>query len=456
MNDHQQGGPPACLVCHDVNAAKHYGSVCCSGCKGFFRRTVRFNRKYVCVNNNTCPIKTEYRNCCRACRYSRCIKAGLNPLLVHSDRGASDRIKDAKKQAPKVKTEIPSTPPPDIKPCKQEEKTKDIVKRNAFDMDSEYEHWFALVTNGAMRLNEPNNLRLGAMKIIPEFDRNSVVSVANYFVLVERLCETFSDSDVHHLMSSEEEYSHSLDLPARLAFTKPRSISARTKLEWHGRFHTRSEFVKRMWCRIVAYYADWCNHLPELNELDERDKMILITERTVPVIDLILAFKAVQFGINGVPLSGGSYFPFDKDEQKLVDSSIQPYFHRLAKWMQIELVGPLREIGVTETEYVLLKNILFFSATSCLSAKGVETINRSRRFYRNILCKTIQNNFPDHTPDETLERVAAIMDLLPKVEQARAIEDEDFTVMTLFNIGEMKGSLSYDVHIRKGIDSLGL
>jgi hypothetical protein len=79
--------PQKCKVCGEDGAAKHYGSYCCSGCKGFFRRTARFQRVYICPFDNKCNIQKEFRNACRSCRYSKCLSIGLNPLLVHSDRG---------------------------------------------------------------------------------------------------------------------------------------------------------------------------------------------------------------------------------------------------------------------------------------------------------------------------------------------------------------------------------
>lgn len=59
-----------CLVCDEDDAGRHYGSVCCryflckllgnvnfSGCKGFFRYTVRFNKAYTCPYRNQCIIR---------------------------------------------------------------------------------------------------------------------------------------------------------------------------------------------------------------------------------------------------------------------------------------------------------------------------------------------------------------------------------------------------------------
>uniref|UniRef100_A0A1I7RTS4 Glucosylceramidase n=1 Tax=Bursaphelenchus xylophilus TaxID=6326 RepID=A0A1I7RTS4_BURXY len=87
-------GDRYCLVCGDNGAENHYGSVCCNGCKGFFRRSIRAKRVYVCAHNLGCNIVKEYRNCCRACRLQKCLKVGLNPGLVQSDRHESSSPTD--------------------------------------------------------------------------------------------------------------------------------------------------------------------------------------------------------------------------------------------------------------------------------------------------------------------------------------------------------------------------
>uniref|UniRef100_A0AC34R998 Nuclear receptor domain-containing protein n=1 Tax=Panagrolaimus sp. JU765 TaxID=591449 RepID=A0AC34R998_9BILA len=46
-----------CYICRDPKAAFHYGGIACSGCKGFFRRTVSYKRKYTCNFFGNCIIE---------------------------------------------------------------------------------------------------------------------------------------------------------------------------------------------------------------------------------------------------------------------------------------------------------------------------------------------------------------------------------------------------------------
>ncbi|CAF1419463.1 unnamed protein product [Didymodactylos carnosus] len=52
----------------------------CEGCKGFFRRTMkeRTSQRYTCLESNNCEINTSTRNICRACRFQKCINAGMS------------------------------------------------------------------------------------------------------------------------------------------------------------------------------------------------------------------------------------------------------------------------------------------------------------------------------------------------------------------------------------------
>jgi hypothetical protein len=49
-------------------------------CAGFFKRSIRRNRQYVCKNRGQggCPVDKTHRNQCRSCRLKKCMEVGMN------------------------------------------------------------------------------------------------------------------------------------------------------------------------------------------------------------------------------------------------------------------------------------------------------------------------------------------------------------------------------------------
>uniref|UniRef100_A0A7E4VP29 Nuclear receptor domain-containing protein n=1 Tax=Panagrellus redivivus TaxID=6233 RepID=A0A7E4VP29_PANRE len=81
-----------CKVCQDHSSGKHYGIYSCDGCAGFFKRSVRRHRQYVCKNRASgeeglCVVDKTRRNQCRACRLKRCLDIGMNKEAVQHERG---------------------------------------------------------------------------------------------------------------------------------------------------------------------------------------------------------------------------------------------------------------------------------------------------------------------------------------------------------------------------------
>ena len=57
-----------CVVCSDFATGYHFNAMTCEGCKGFFRRTVKNNRTFVCSYENKCVVNRQNRRQCQACR----------------------------------------------------------------------------------------------------------------------------------------------------------------------------------------------------------------------------------------------------------------------------------------------------------------------------------------------------------------------------------------------------
>uniref|UniRef100_A0A3P8U1M6 Nuclear receptor domain-containing protein n=1 Tax=Amphiprion percula TaxID=161767 RepID=A0A3P8U1M6_AMPPE len=70
-----------CLVCGDFASGFHYGVASCEACKAFFKRTIQgessSNIEYSCPVMNECEITKRRRKACQACRFQKCLQAGM-------------------------------------------------------------------------------------------------------------------------------------------------------------------------------------------------------------------------------------------------------------------------------------------------------------------------------------------------------------------------------------------
>ncbi|CAF3629551.1 unnamed protein product [Rotaria socialis] len=75
-----------CLICNASASGIHFGAVTCEACKGFFRRSIKENapERYHCAENNNCEIISTSKITCRACRFRKCIEAGMSMSVFAS------------------------------------------------------------------------------------------------------------------------------------------------------------------------------------------------------------------------------------------------------------------------------------------------------------------------------------------------------------------------------------
>ncbi|XP_039986846.1 estrogen-related receptor gamma [Xiphias gladius] len=82
-----------CLVCGDFASGYHYGVASCEACKAFFKRTIQGNIEYSCPVMNECEITKRRRKSCQACRFQKCLQAGMMREGVRMDRVRGGRQK---------------------------------------------------------------------------------------------------------------------------------------------------------------------------------------------------------------------------------------------------------------------------------------------------------------------------------------------------------------------------
>ena len=66
-----------CPICCDKISGFHYGIFSCESCKGFFKRTVQNKKNYACQRGGACPVTTNTRKKCAACRFEKCLRMGM-------------------------------------------------------------------------------------------------------------------------------------------------------------------------------------------------------------------------------------------------------------------------------------------------------------------------------------------------------------------------------------------
>ncbi|XP_020021605.1 glucocorticoid receptor isoform X1 [Castor canadensis] len=113
-------GPPPklCLVCSDEASGCHYGVLTCGSCKVFFKRAVEGRQhNYLCAGRNDCIIDKIRRKNCPACRYRKCLQAGMNlearktKKKIKGIQQAATGVSQDTSENPANKTVVPATLP---------------------------------------------------------------------------------------------------------------------------------------------------------------------------------------------------------------------------------------------------------------------------------------------------------------------------------------------------------
>ncbi|XP_078733903.1 nuclear receptor subfamily 5 group A member 2-like [Lampetra fluviatilis] len=89
----EEEGDELCPVCGDKVSGYHYGLLTCESCKGFFKRTVQNNKRYACIESQSCPIDKTQRKRCPHCRFQKCLSVGMKLEAVRADRMRGGRNK---------------------------------------------------------------------------------------------------------------------------------------------------------------------------------------------------------------------------------------------------------------------------------------------------------------------------------------------------------------------------
>ncbi|RCN37056.1 hypothetical protein ANCCAN_17050, partial [Ancylostoma caninum] len=130
-------------------------------------------------------------------------------------------------------------------------------------------------------------------------------------------------------------------------------------------------------------------------------------------------------------------------------SSFNEFLQSLTDYLHRHVVRVFRETQITLEEYSFLKTLILFSGVLPLTDAGNEVVLRARRKYAALLSEYITTTRPDLTSDEQMERVTLLFGIIPHMMHASDYDHAYCGKMVITNMGNLSGTLSYDLHIRR-------
>lgn len=155
-----------CLVCSDEASGCHYGVLTCGSCKVFFKRAVEGQHNYLCAGRNDCIIDKIRRKNCPACRFRKCLMAGMNLEARKSKSKARQAGKVIQQQSipernlpplPEARALVPK-PMPQLVPTM-------LSLLKAIEPDTLYAGYDSTIPDTSVRLMTTLN-RLGGRQVI--------------------------------------------------------------------------------------------------------------------------------------------------------------------------------------------------------------------------------------------------------------------------------------------------
>lgn len=153
-----------CLVCSDEASGCHYGVLTCGSCKVFFKRAVEGQHNYLCAGRNDCIIDKIRRKNCPACRFRKCLMAGMN---LEARKIKKNRLKGVQQSnVPEVVQSSPPVEPRSLVPkCMPQLVPTMLSLLKAIEPETIYAGYDSTLPDTSTRLMTTLN-RLGGRQVI--------------------------------------------------------------------------------------------------------------------------------------------------------------------------------------------------------------------------------------------------------------------------------------------------
>ncbi|TKR73321.1 hypothetical protein L596_020643 [Steinernema carpocapsae] len=314
-------GHMICVVCGDAATGRHYGTVACNGCKGFFRRTIRRQYSYKCRFKDDCDIKIHTRAVCRACRYRRCLENGMKIEAVQNERDVIGKRKRG--------TDSPE-PQASASDRKQQMVSYEGISMNNMmscaDLTDD-EIWSG--RSSAALLQQLSNLEECVAK-----QRDSVIQ---------------STGNVEYATSRQPNH-----------------------FDGSKRQATVQDIFQSLRCQLVLG-MNWARQLTPFNNLNNDDQTALLKSFAPQNIVLGVAYRSMSQRVDHLKLINDSFITRAADDK---DEAPDEFYKKDCNRVMDQLVIPMSELDIDRIEFLAMKACVLFNPV----AKGI-----SRQSYQKVL-----------------------------------------------------------------------
>ncbi|KAL6737056.1 hypothetical protein Aduo_010731 [Ancylostoma duodenale] len=393
---------PICQICGSTGAQIHYRAMACGSCKIFFIRSVQSSIQYLCENGGRCIVNKETRNHCKACRFTKCLQANMSEQDVGRFR-----------------------------------KNSTLINRTSSVVPYFSAHY------GKVCFNEIPDITSIGIHFLQDFEKAlRATDYAKTLVHIERLCDNSE--------APRSPFTYSLNTSLADVLERPDLCCARTPIGWNEDEFVEQDnildILKQAYCRTITHFADFAAVCPELQMLEAKDRLVVCSNNFCGVILFLLVYNAYINNCEGILFPHGFKYTLSMERE---DHEYHEFLHELVDYMHRNVVKVFREIQITVEEYTFVKILLLFSGVMSLTDSGSETVSRARRKYAALLSEYVVTSRPDLTPSEQMERLARLHSIVPHMTHASERDNLYCARMVMMNTGNMAGTLSYDLHVRK-------
>ncbi|XP_065566181.1 nuclear receptor subfamily 2 group E member 1-like [Artemia franciscana] len=319
-----------CRVCQDHSSGKHYGIFACDGCAGFFKRSIRRNRKYACKAKieGSCLVDKTHRNQCRACRLTKCTEAGMNKDAVQHERGPRNstlRRQMSLYYNEKDKTPSPS-PPNAYTPTTGTQITPSISTPTTTAYD--------LTVGGSGGIPLTPVAMHSPIKPQSFDEARNMALIHHQMALLDRMSLFTTYKPMHHFT------------PAPVKFCE--TILPVNPLQALLGSSTICESA----ARLLFINVRWAKTVPAFTTLPERDQILLLEDSWRELF--ILGAAQFMLPLESGPIIATSASHHSSEKQLSLLSEL--------KVLQ-EAVSKLRQMNIDTTEFACLRAVILFKSS---------------------------------------------------------------------------------------------